>query len=93
MAVSNPNFWAVVRDASHPCHSKEAEAERQRFFEMIRPAGNWKMPISARIEAEHVDDCNQACIWFTGAPLVVEGTMPDGKLWVQAPGYYATIGA
>lgn len=93
MAVTNPQFWMVVRDASHPCHSKEAEAERQRFFEMIRPTGEcWKGPICAVIDAADFDDCNEAAIWFTGAGLDVIDHIGT-EVVVSGPGYYATIGA
>ena len=70
----------------------DQQAKRAEWFAKIKPAGNWKMPIRTWVWADEFEQCNQAAIWFTGAPLEVEGQR--GKaVYVRSPGYYATIGA
>lgn len=94
MAVTNPQFWQVVRDSAHPCHTAEAEAHRQAVFEKIKPAGNWKMPIDAVIELDDFDDCNEAAMWFTNGELQRERDWTGATtIRVTSPGYYVNVGA
>lgn len=84
-----PSTTAAKED---PALYAARQAERDSWFKKIQPAGNWKLPISARIDPADFEQCSQACIWFTGAPLE-RHQVSTGQLWVTAPGYYATIGA
>lgn len=95
MTVTMPMAWVLVRDASAPCHTPEAEAERQRCFELIKPAGNWKLPIDAVIRLEDFDDANEAAMWFTNGDLLrVEVVGADAsRIRVTSPGYYENVGA
>jgi hypothetical protein len=68
------------------------QAERVAVFAKIEPAGNWKNPIDAWIDAGDFADCDQAAVWFTGAGLTIVARKA-GRVRVTAPGYYATIGA
>lgn len=97
MAITKPALWTMPGPETQlvtPGAERDAQqAERTAIFDRIKPAGNWKEAISARIDPAEFDDCDQACIWFTGSTLTREAMTADGKLWVTAPGYYATIGA
>lgn len=96
MAVTNPKLWTIRQERSEPTPDAQFEAEqaeRKAIFDRIAPAGNWKAPIGANISEADFDDCNQACIWFTGSELTVYEKLGDGRIWVTSPGYYETIGA
>lgn len=70
----------------------EAEQdERVAVFDRIKTPGDWKLPIDAVIYAEDFEEANNASIWFAGCELTVAERLPDNKLRVTAPGYYATI--
>ena len=60
-------------------------------FDIIADPSNWKMPITAIIKIDELDLYNEACIFFTGAPLSVEHTQGN-RAAVSSPGYYETIG-
>ena len=70
-------------------------------FDMIKDPDNWKNPISTWIEERDFNLCNEACIYFTGAPLEITARVvrsagadySDCEVEVQSPGYYNTIGA
>lgn len=76
---------------SDPNYEKN-QAERQAWFAKISPAPNWKMPISIWIEKSDFENCSQAAIFFTGSALTITNKS-FGKVKVEAPGYYATVGA
>lgn len=69
--------------------------ELTEAFKKVEPAGNWKLPISAKIappsELERAM-IREAVIFFTGS-IPVFLPVAGGKMLVAAPGYYATIGA
>lgn len=94
MAVTNPSFWALSKDPGAPVHTAEAATHRDAVFEMIRPAGNWKLPIDAVIRLEDFDDANEAAMWFTNGDLL---RCPDwtsaATIRVTSPGYYENVGA
>lgn len=93
MAITNPDLWTMSKPGDPTDGYEAAQAERNAIFEKIRPAGNWKLPIRAGINAADFDDCNRACIWFTGGALEVEEDLGAGGLLVVSPGYYELIGA
>lgn len=68
------------------------QAARQAWFAKISPAPSWKMPISCWIEESDFENCSEAAVFFTGAPLTITAKS-FGKVKVEAPGYYNTIGA
>lgn len=82
------NIWAMNATGDH----ETLQAARVAVFNRIAPAGNWKRAIDTWIKAEDLNECSEAAVWFTGAPLTVIGTS-FGMVHVTAPGYYATIGA
>jgi hypothetical protein len=61
-------------------------------FDTIADPSNWKMPITAIVKLNELDVHNEACIFFTGAPLTVE-YIQGNRAAVSSPGYYNTIGA
>jgi hypothetical protein len=69
------------------------QAKRQAWFDKIANKKNWKNPIKAWIDPKDFEDCSQASIFFTGAPLTIIGTNAENKIQVVAPGYYAVIGS
>ena len=85
------DLWKI--DGASEADYDQLQAERQMWFRKIATVGNWKMPIDAVIDAADLEQCSNAAIWFTGAPLVVVAELPLGRVRVQAPGYYETIGA
>lgn len=73
---------------------EENQAYRLSVFDRIRPEGDWKMLISADIPMAVFEECNRACIWFTGSVLSIDaGPDQDGYVQVSAPGYYETVGS
>ena len=74
-----------------PDHANLA-AQRDAWFQKIQPSDNWKLPIDAWIDAPDFENCNQACIWFTGGELVIV-ERDAARVRVTSGGYYANIGA
>lgn len=65
--------------------------EQVRYFDMIKPKGNWKEKIDAVISIEDLVNCSDACMYFTGTDLrVVEKRIINGKTKcrVKSVGYY-----
>jgi hypothetical protein len=76
-----------------PSENYEAEqAQRLAWFDKIKPAGNWKNPIKKWIEEVDFDQCNQACIWFTGGSLTIAAKRGT-RVLVESGGYYVNIGS
>ena len=48
------------------------QAENKKLFDIICPEDDWKMPFTCSIPTEMYAFYNRACIWFTGAELVVQ---------------------
>jgi hypothetical protein len=72
------------------------QAARVAVFNKIAPQPNWKARIACWIDEADFADCNEAAIYFTGSPLKItakQGPLGAGRWHVEAPGYYATIGA
>lgn len=72
------------------------ETQRARLsevFDLVKPEGNWKMPIHARVPktAATEREVSDAVIFYCGGvPFVVE----DGEHWVvTGAGYYEWVGA
>lgn len=59
-------------------------------FDNIADPSNWKMPITAIVKLDELDVHNEACIFFTGAPLTVE-YIQGNRAAVSSPGYYVTM--
>ncbi len=71
--------------------SKE-QKKHDDFFKLIQNK-DWKNPIKTVIDPKDFDGCYDACIFFTGSELVQTGKTRDGKIKVQADGYYIAIGS
>lgn len=65
---------------------------RDEIFDKIKPKGNWKNPIACWIDVADFDECNEACIWFTGSMLQIEERRGK-KIYVRAIGYYLAVGS
>lgn len=68
------------------------EEELRAAFALVKPAGNWKMPVDAVIPAgtDHrlIED---AILFYTGGMAEFQR---QGESWrVTAPGYYHCIGS
>jgi hypothetical protein len=73
-------------------HYEVNQSLRSEWFSVIAPIHNWKDPIDCWIQKNQFNDCNQAAIFFTGAPIeIVERSY--NMIRVVGAGYYATIGA
>jgi hypothetical protein len=69
--------------------------QMEQCFKNVQSKKGWKHPINKVIK--NPGKKNMACLHeavshFTGSPLFVK-ELPGNKLLVQAPGYYACIGA
>lgn len=82
------DIWSLTNGGNY----EDEQAERLRWFNKIKPAVSWKFSIDTWIDETDLENCSQACIWFTGSELTVVEKV-DGKVHVTAPGYYATVGA
>jgi hypothetical protein len=71
-----------------------SQAELRAAFDLVAPFDNWKLPIDAWINPAFLLPCMKAVDHFAGGGLKMIETDPKtGRLHVQAPGYYAIIGA
>ncbi len=72
--------------------AERLQSELTAAFKLVEPAGNWKLPIKATIEAWYMSIVCDAVVHFTGS---VPTFTPDdfGKFSVEAAGYYKAIGA
>ena len=68
------------------------QQELDAGFELVRPEDHWKAPIDAVIPAEARDLVERAVPWYSGGHATFRA-MPDGRLRVTAPGYWASIGS
>ncbi len=61
-------------------------------FDLVKPAGNWKMPIDAcvkdDVDLQLLDD---AVVYFTGGIISTQRTSKGIR--VRSDGYYANIGS
>jgi hypothetical protein len=76
------------------CHNgmRLTIGELRAAFDRIAPAGNWKLPIRARIEAAEFPLMDAAAVFMTGAGIARVGLEP-GPWLVVGKGYYAATGA
>lgn len=69
----------------------------REFFGTVCSKENWKMPINAVIKAEDEAVAIDAIIFMTGGGDITVTQSPaqkkKGLIRIQAPGYYATVGA
>lgn len=86
--ISSTIWNAPMPDPNYDDNQKA----REQWFNIIADKNNWKNPIRCWIGIDELEDCNQASIFFTGAPLKVE-KISECICLVTSPGYYATIGA
>ncbi len=71
------------------------------FFELVKPEGNWKNPISARVPLAKLKemggtrkDIEDAVIFFAGClPEIFPDPKDPAFLVVEAPGYYMSVGS
>ena len=62
------------------------------FFNAVCDKTNWKLPIKATIRREDLAQTIRAIEWFAGSRTTVTDLGSD-QVCVEAPGYYADIGA
>lgn len=86
-----PGAVFAAPDAVFAGYTRE---QLEAAYALVKPAGHWKNPIDATIEADgDVRAAVHAAVaFFTGSDTMVE-PQPDGRVRFTAPGYYATIGA
>ena len=70
--------------------------ELDKAFSKIQNKINWKHPVNAIIDEKDLELVTEAIIFFCGCvptftPIFSSPSEP--KLWVQAVGYYAAVGA
>jgi hypothetical protein len=66
-------------------------------FDRVKPRGNWKLPVDARLPADLTDE-DRRCIdtaitFYTGGIATWQRDGDQGDWIVTAPGYYACIGS
>lgn len=76
------------------------DARLDEVFELVKPDGNWKLPIAARVPVELATaaELATAVAWYTGGhgtvePITAQPSGEQSAWWVTAPGYYASCGA
>ena len=67
------------------------QAENKKLFDIICPEDDWKKPFTCSIPTEMYAFYNRACIWFTGAELVVQNES-GGMSLCSCEGYYNAMG-
>jgi hypothetical protein len=67
------------------------QAENKKLFDIICPEDDWKMPFTCVVPTSMYAFYNRACIWFTGAELVVQKES-DGMTYCDCVGYYNAMG-
>jgi len=66
--------------------------ELRRAFRLVAPIENWKDPIHATVDERYSAILKYAIPFMTGStPVIIK--IADGKIRVQARGYYASVGA
>ena len=68
------------------------QAKNKKLFDGIWPENDWKMPFTCSISTEMYALYNEACIWFTGADLVVQNES-GGVTYCSCEGYYNAMGS
>ena len=68
------------------------QAKNKKLFDEICPENDWKMPFICSIPTEMYALYNEACIWFTGADLVVQNES-GGVTYCSCEGYYNAMGS
>lgn len=88
----NVDEW-LEKSRTLPDGRRMSDDDLSRVFDLVSPAGNWKMPIDARVplDAATPAEIERAVVWYTGGgPDVFE---EDGFWRVQAAGYYMCVGS
>ena len=67
------------------------QAENKKLFDEICDNKDWKKPFTCYIPTEMYASYNEACIWFTGAELVVQNES-GGIYYCHCEGYYNAMG-
>ena len=67
------------------------QAENKKLFDIICPEDDWKKPFTCSIPTEMYAFYNRACIWLTGAELVVQNES-GGMSLCSCEGYYNAMG-
>ena len=68
------------------------QAENKKLFDKMCDKNDWKMPFNCSIPTEMYASYNEACIWFTGADLVVQNES-GGVTYCSCEGYYNAMGS
>lgn len=66
----------------------------QEVFDLVKPVGNWKMPIGTLVRAGAAteEEITTAVIWYAGGVPEVRHN-DDGTMYVFGAGYYEWVGA
>lgn len=91
--LANEVVW-IVKDRP------VTKGELTKAFNQVANKANWKLPISAMVEvssdkdeaAEQLAVLEAAVQFFTGSTPTFK-TLRSGNVAVNAPGYYAVVGA
>lgn len=72
-----------------PPRPEPTHDELERAFEKVHPKGHWKNPISAVIDAQDVEVCTDAVIYYTGTVPVLSATSEPDRFLLESIGYAA----
>lgn len=89
MAITdfNPNPNEIV-------YLRFTRGELEAAFNAVRNPENWKMAIKAEVKLEYVSTVQAAVAFFAGGGAkITKYNEITGMATVEAPGYYALIGA
>ena len=67
------------------------QAENKKLFDIICPEDDWKMPFTCTVPNSMYAFYNRACIWCTGAELIVQNES-GGVSLCSCEGYYNAMG-
>jgi hypothetical protein len=87
MNVTNLDTWL---DAMRGGYTSE---QLKEAFELVQPKPHWKAEIQATVPSDtDMKLLDTAIIYYTGAGISYQERRTDG-IYVEAPGYWAIIGA
>jgi hypothetical protein len=92
--VSDDDGQKIAVNVVQPVHgfqfSREAVSE---MFTALANKEHWKYPIDAVIAESDFNLAQEAALFFAGSALEIVERLPDGRVRVQGPGYFACVGA
>lgn len=95
--VTNAFFDDIGNGEATEAKKADHDAKLKAIFEQVCNKTNWKLPINAVIKAEDQRLATEAIIYFTGGGDIhvsqSGAQKKKGLIRIQAPGYYASVGA